>query len=79
MLIPSTAQVIVSVIAGKKIDGFRVCTKTRVGGILMVVGGMNARIKVQKKKKDIFNYQQGLEAAMEDSGGVARMEGHHDQ
>ncbi len=47
-LIPSTAQVIGSVIEGKKCYGFRVCTKRHVGGILMEMGGMKARIKVQK-------------------------------
>jgi hypothetical protein len=47
-LIPSTAQVIGSVKEGKKCDGLRVCTKRHVEGILMEMGEMKARIKVQK-------------------------------
>jgi hypothetical protein len=31
---------------------------------------MNARIKVPKLAKNIFNNQQGLEGAMEGSGGI---------
>ncbi len=38
-------------------------------------GGVRARIKVKILAHKIFNNQQWLEAAMEGSGGVARMGG----
>ena len=41
----------------------------------MEMGGVRARIKLKMLAPDIFNNQQWLEAAMEGSGGVARIGG----
>ena len=45
------------------------------GGYIDGDGGVRVRIKVTKLAHNIFNNQQQLEAAMEGSGGVARMGG----
>ena len=50
-----------------------------VGGYIDGDGGMWARIKLKKLAQDIFDNQQWLEAAMEGSGGVARMGGDDNQ
>ncbi len=46
----------------------RVCTKRHVGGILMEMGGDEGKNKGAEVNKKKFNNQQGLKAAMEDSG-----------
>ena len=42
-------------------------------------GGVWARIKLKKLAPEIFDNQQWLEAAMEGSGGMARMGGNDNQ
>jgi hypothetical protein len=49
------------------------------GGYTNGDGGDEGKNKGAEVDKNIFNNQQGLEAAVEDSGGVARMGGHHDR
>jgi len=59
--------------------GLGVCTKRRLGDILMEMGGMMARRKVSKSAQNIFNNQQRLAVTLEDSGGVAQMGGDDDR
>ncbi len=66
-----------SVIEGKKIYGFRVCTKRRVGGILLEMGGTKAIIKVQKLIKTYSTINKGWRWQWKTVRGVARMGGYH--
>jgi hypothetical protein len=48
------------------------CSNRRLGGVLIEMGGVRARIKVPKLAQNKFNNQQWLEAVMEGSGGWHR-------
>jgi hypothetical protein len=61
-----------------KCYGCKVCTKRCVGGILMEMEMVKARIKVLNSIQNIFNNHKGLNAAMEGSGGMVKMGGDDD-
>jgi hypothetical protein len=71
-LIPSKAQVIGSLIEGKFFYRFRVCTKRGVEGILMEMGGMEARVKVQKLIKIYSTINKGWRWPWKTVGGWRR-------
>jgi hypothetical protein len=50
-----------------------------LGGILMEMWGLRARIELPKLAENILNNQQGLEVTKKSTGGMAWMGGDEDQ
>ena len=55
--------------------GLECAQKNMLGGILMEMWGLRARIKLPKFAENIFNNQQGLEVTKKGTGGMAWMGG----
>jgi len=55
--------------------GLECAQKNMLGGILMEMWGLRARIKLPKFAENIFNNQQGLEATKKGTGGMGGMGG----